>query len=148
MKRVHHPASLISRSSNDQPLLPPFSSLALPQRSEYPSGGAFVSWHQYSGDIKDCCIRPWCPVGCIVSAASSLTECRITQRDATLVCLLSQTLLCLLRAIGKWFFNFWGTDERIITGRLKLVFTFICNNLKSLCRQRSLHSHLSLGWIF
>lgn len=73
-------------------------------------------------------MRPRCSAACIVSASSCVTECRITQRDATLVCLPPHTLL---RSRGKWFFNLEGTDERIITGRVELIFTFICNNLKS-----------------
>lgn len=86
-------------------------------------------------------------MGCIVSASSSLTECRTTQRDVSLVRLLPHTLLCSLRAMAKWLFHFWGTDEGIIMGRFKLIFTFICNNFKSHCMQRYLHSHLSFGWI-
>lgn len=84
-------------------------------------------------------MRLWCPVGCIVFAFSSLTECRIMQRDVTLVRLLPHTLLCFTKSLAN---DFSVSQEKMRL--LKLIFTFICNNLKSHCMQGCLQFHLSL----
>lgn len=67
-------------------------------------------------------------VGCIVSASSSVTECGITQSDGTLVPPPPRALL-RSQAAGGAFLHFGRKDEGIITGRLKLKFTLICDIL-------------------